>query len=336
MSFEKVFTQGTLVDVNIRIWRAQISLKAEEIGLRDKDIPAYYELGKKRLIPKDKLMEFISIENLARRLLLKYSYSFAFGNARFVPKKCLMEFVKQFNELTEKFNELKDDFLSNYDTNRLKMRPHFTEAAEISYNNAVSMLAHEHKELGMTKDEYKNNYIAQIELNYPTPEELAKKFKMEYNVFQVALPDLTQVTYADITEQDSKIRLLENTQKKQLLRKVDQFFTDSILEIRSKVVKALNRFEHSINGQHNEVSFSRIKDVLDTYEKMCFFDDKTFMVHVNIFRDKCLKGFNSKMIRRNKVAKETVLEHITNLKAVAEDKKQINEIIRLFREKMNL
>jgi len=336
MSFEKVFTQGTLVDINIRVWRAQISLKAEEIGLRNEDIPTYYELGKKRLIPKNLLMKFFSLENTARSLLIKYSYSFAFGEARFVPKKCLLEFTNKFQLLQEQFEELKKEFLSKYDTYRLQMRPHFTEAAEISYKNAVAMSEHDHKELGITEDEYKNNYLEKIEMNYPAVEELEKKFKMEYNVFQVALPDLTSITYADITEQDSKISLLENTQRKQLLRKVDQFFGESIRDIRSRVTDALDRFEQAINGQHNKVSFSRIKEVLNTYEKMCFFDDKNFLVHVNIFREKCLDGFDSRMVRRDKTAKNIILEQIAKLKSIAQDQNSINEIIQQFRQKMNL
>jgi hypothetical protein len=108
------------------------------------------------------------------------------------------------------------------------------------------------------------------------------------------------------------------------------------MEIRSKLITALDRFENAINGKYNSVAFSHMKDALDTYEKMCFFDDKYFMMKVNFFREKILDIYNSDLVWRNSTIKGIVLENINHFRKKAQDKNSIKEITQKFREKMDI
>jgi hypothetical protein len=192
MSFEKVFTQGTLIDINIRVWRAQINLEGKELISSNRNIStqidlSVYDLGKKLSPPEEIIKEFNSIENKAHLTLIKNSNSFAFGDARIVPEKCLENFIHQFDELKDQFNQLKEDFISKYGIQRDNIRSQLTEAVEIAYSNALFICDNK---LDMTEKEYTIRYIENFEKKYPTPENLANKFRMEYKVFDIK--DITQ------------------------------------------------------------------------------------------------------------------------------------------------
>lgn len=62
--------QGVLISVNIRYWRAQKKLTAQDIGI-DPDVTRLIILGHKRLLPRESLAPFTVIESSDADLRMK-------------------------------------------------------------------------------------------------------------------------------------------------------------------------------------------------------------------------------------------------------------------------
>ena len=61
--------QGVLISVNIRFWRAQKKLTAQDIGIDPDDVTErLISLGHKRLLPKEALAPFALIESRAHAI----------------------------------------------------------------------------------------------------------------------------------------------------------------------------------------------------------------------------------------------------------------------------
>lgn len=325
----KIFTHGNLVDINVSMWTAQKLLTPEDLGLKGTDISSAFSLGKKALIPVNVIAELKSLENKARHILIEFSFTFTFGGARFIPKKRFVEFAETMEPIIKRFNEKADDLAANYTKYRLEMRTEYIAAAKEAFVRATSLSVG----ITVTEDEFINQFIERIEKAYPKAEEIRKKFHMGYNVFQVALPDLSQANYEDLIEEGGKVRMMQDAYQKALYNKVNSFVESCTDELRGKATAVLTKFSNSLigNKQINESSLTAVKIMIDEYEKMDFVGDKTFLERLKAFRIRCLDCFNAKVILTDKVVKNMVQDELRLILQAASDKAAIAELAKRYR-----
>lgn len=330
----KVFSHGNLVDINVSMWTAQKLLTAEDLGLKSTDISAAFSLGKKTLIPAEVIAELRALENRARHILIQHSFTFTFGGARFVPKKAFTEFATEIDKVIEHFNNKADDLAANYMTYRMDMRQEYVNAAKEAYARAVSLS----KGLDMTKDEFINNFLERIEKSYPEAHEIRKKFHMEYNVFQVALPDISQASYEDLLEEKGKVRLMQDAYQKSLFNKVNSFVDSCTSELRTKATAVLTRFSEALDSDKriNEASLTSIKNMIEEYERMDFVGDTTFLDHLKKFRTRCIDTFSAKTILSDKVVKGMIQRELKFILTVATDKSAIEALAKKYRAEIGI
>jgi hypothetical protein len=325
----KIFTHGNLVDINVSMWTAQKLLTPEDLGLKGTDISSAFTLGKKMLIPASVIAELKALENKARAILNSHSFTFSFGGARFVPKKTFVEFATEIDKIILRFDEKADDLASNYSTYRLEMRTEYISAAREAYARATSLCVG----LDVDEDTFINNFIERIEKAYPKADEIRKKFHMEYNVFQVALPDISQASYEDIVEEGGKVRMLQDAYQKALCNKVNNFVDSCTNELRDKATSVLTRFSDALatDRKINEASLQAIKNMVDEYERMNFIGDNAFLSHLITFRTRCIDCFTAKSILTDKVIKGLVQKELKTILKIAVDKSTIEELAKRYR-----
>lgn len=330
MSLEKTFTGGNLVDINVSMWTGQKRLQAEDLGMIATDINDAFSLGRKMLIPAEILAEFKRLDSLLRNTLVKHSFSFAFGGARFVPKLKFMDFATDADKIIYQFNRLADDLAANYGQYRQDMRKSYVEAAHEAYARAQSLTK------GFSKDEteFINEFIERIEKAYPDAKEIRGRFSMEYTVFQVALPDLTRAKYDDLVEEDAKIRMMQEAHQKALYKKIHDFVDTSVNELRGKATKVLQRMSDLIASDRafNESSLTTMRNMVDDYEKLDFVGDEQFIKHLKYFRMKCIDGYTAKTILNDKVVRETILRELKKILVVAVDRSAIDALANKYRQ----
>lgn len=330
----KVFSHGNLVDINVSMWTGQKLLTPEDLGLKSTDISSAFSLGKKSLIPSNVIAELRSIENKARHVLIENSFAFTFGGARFVPKKTFIKFAEEMEKYIEKFNYLADDLAANYNQYRLDMRTEYIAAAREAYARNKTLT----KGFDVTEDEFINNFIDRIEKSYPKVEDIRKKFHMEYNVFQVALPDVSQASYEDLLEEGGKVKMMQDAYQKALYKKVNSFVDTCASELRGKATAVLTRFSEALatDKRINEASLSSIKNMIEEYERMNFVGDDTFLSYLKSFRIKCIDCFTAKVILTDKVIKSMIQDELKKVLNYASDKSAIEELAKRYRMRIGI
>jgi hypothetical protein len=330
----KIFSHGNLVDINVSMWTAQKMLTAEDLGLKSTDISSAFSLGKKTLIPAGVIAELRSLENRARHILIEHSFTFTFGGARFVPKKTFVEFVTEIEKVIKQFNAKADDLANNYTTYRMDMRQEYVSAAHEAYARAISL------SVGIDVDEntFVNNFIERIERSYPKADEVRAKFHMEFNVFQVALPDISQASYEDIIEENGKVKMMQDAYQKALTNKVNSFVDSCTSELRDKATAVLTRFSEALASDRkiNEASLKSIKNMVEEYERMDFVGDKTFLAQLKAFRIRCIDCFQAKTIVSDKVIKSMIQGELKTILNAATNKLAIEELAKRYRSNIGI
>jgi hypothetical protein len=329
MELGKIFTHGNLVDINVSMWTAQKRLQADDLGLESDGVSSAFTLGRKMLIPAEVIAELRSLENKARHILIDHSFTFTFGGARFVPKKRFMEFVTAIDKIIILFDKKADELAANYLQYRQDMRQEYVAAAHEAYTRAFALS----KGIAIEETQFLNEFIQRIEEAYPEASEIRGKFHMEYNVFQVALPDLTQASYEDLVDEGNKVKMLEETYRKTLYNKVNSFVDSITNELRGKATVVLTRLSESLaaNKKINEASLASVKNMIEEYEKMDFVGDKTFLDHLKMFRIKCIDCYPAKTILNDKVVRSTVQRELKQILEAATNKSAIAELAQRYR-----
>lgn len=334
MSFENVFTHGNLVDLNISMWSGERKLQPEDLGLESKDLSGIFSLGRKKLVPSHVIEKMRRLDSKARDCLIKNSVSFEFGGARFVPKKRFLDFVEGVEKIIEEFNREADSISENYTKYKLEVRKEYVEAASTAYERLSTL----HKGLDVDKNTFINNFLERIDKAYPSASEIRSKYRMEYVVFQAALPDLSRASYDDIIEESEKVKLLEEVYRKSLYNRVNSFIEKTLTSQREKATGVLKGFLDRLTSDKviYEPAVNLVKDMIVEYEKMDFIGDTEFTNKLKNFKRQSLDIYKANDFRSNTKLRESVSDQIRILINDSLDRDIINEISYQYRMKIKL
>jgi len=333
MSFTNIFTDGVLVDLNIRKWTAERALQPEDLGLKPDAVPKAFKLGQKALVPREVIAQFNNLDYQARHTLTTYSYPFAFGNARFVPKKVFNEFIKKLEEISKEYANLANDFVSKYENYKIDMRPNYVQAAHVAYARFAKMSGYMGDE-----DEFVNNFLARVDTYYPPVKELREKFSLEYVVYQMAMPDLSQATVDDVVSEEGKAELVKDVYKSALYEKVHAYVDDIVSQLRGKADDVLSLFKNNLNeGKRiSEASLNMIRNMISEYEKMDIIGDISFLDKMKAFKAKYIDGTSADKIREDFELKKNMYKELEELSKLASDKSAIQALSDAYRQKISL
>lgn len=332
-NISKVFTDGNLVDVSVRTWSGQRALQPADLGLSSTHISEAFKLGKKALIPREKIAMFKRIDQRARSVLSRFSFPFAFGSARFVPKKAFIKFIESFDKVQKDFYAEVDSLIEDYDAYRIAMRKEYVEAAEEAYIRYTSI-----SKIEVDKDEFINDFLERVESFYPAKEELRDKFYMDYTVFRVALPDLTRATYDDLMDEGEKIKMLQMAKQAELQERVRKFVDSTLETQRSRASKVLGHLEESIRSgkKITKASINSVKTMIEDYESLDIIGDKKFLQVLKNFRDEHLKHLNDKVLKQVPEHGAKICEMLQDLIKLAEDQSDINVLVNAYKSRMDI
>jgi hypothetical protein len=334
MSFQNIFTDGVLVDLNIGKWTGARSLQAEDLGIPKEKLPKTFRLGQKTLVPKEVIDNFSHLDYLARKLLTDKSFPFAFGNARFVPKKLFQEFVDELKTLQERFFNSVEDLCTNYEKYKLEVRPEYVKAAHAAFNR----LSKFDTDFDESQDEFINNFLARVDSFYPTVESVRKRFSMSFVVFQVAMPDLSQAGIDDVVSEARKSQLIENTYKDALYDKVQEYVNNMVGELRDKASSVLTTLKNNIKeGKRiSEASLNSVKKMVETYEKMNIVGDNNFYDKLCSFRKKYIDPHTAKGLRNSPQILQDMLIELKVLVDEADNQVGISAVADAYKNKIQL
>lgn len=329
---EQVFKKGCLIDLNVGMWLAERKLQPEDLGLSKEEVSDTFSLGHKRLIPQAATSEVRKWETLARYTLDRYSFPFPFGNARFVPRTQLQECVDKLDSIIMNFNAVADKIVADYDKHRLTMRTEFLQAAREAYRRRTLLCGG----LTQTEDEYVNEFLARIDRVYPSPQDLRRKYHMEYVVFQTSLPDLTRATYADIVQDREKVRLMQEAFTLSVRKKVESFAEGVVGKMRGDAVAVLKNAASVLrNGKRvTKYTIDSVRRLVGRYAAMDLVGDEDFKSRLLDFKSRVLDVYSNADIIGDRVLRDNVATEIEALAIMASDPAAISGLIRKYRSEL--
>jgi len=334
MSFQNIFTDGVLVDLDIHKWTGERSLQPEDLGIPKEKLPKTFRLGHKSLVPKEVMQEFNHIDYMARRLLTEMSFPFAFGNARFVPKKMFEEFTDELQKLKVRFMNAVEDLCENYDKYKLAVRPEYVKAAHAAFSRMNKF----EEDFEEDKDNFINEFLERVDSFYPPVETISKRFAINFVVFQMAMPDLSQAGIEDVVSDAAKADLIKSTYQTALYEKVQEYVDNVVEEMRSKALSVLKLVRDNIKSgkKISEATLNMIKNMVDNYYKMDIVGDTVFYNKISDFRKKFIDPYNAKQLRNSPEIQRNMLEELKILVELATNTAGISAVADAYRQKIQL
>ena len=329
----KIFTDGNLVDVNVKMWTGERTLQPEDLGLNGKQISKAFKLGKKALIPNDVIVDFRRIDQKARGILIKYSFPFVFGGSRFVPKKTFVKFAEEFEEVRVRFEALVNSLIQNYDKYRIDMRKYYVEAAKSAHMRMVSI-----RKIEIDENKFINDFLERVDTFYPPIESLRARYSLDYAVFQVALPDLTQASYDDLMEEGEKIQMLQQAKQRELQQRVSKFIDDTLGGMREKASTAFAHLEGLIRDHRKitKASFRAVSNMIDDYVALDIIGDADFIHNMLHFKKKHLQHLDKNVLRLQPNFAQFICDELRKLVVMAEDRAAIQALIVAYKQKIDI
>ena len=332
-SLQEVFRKGCLVDLNVRQWLAARKLQPEDLGLEKDEVSANFSLGHKKLIPAAAIGETRHWEYVARAALEEYSFPFPMGSGRYVPRTKLQECTEKIDAAIAGFNRTADDIVANYGQHRLAVRTEFVAAAHEAYRRKTLLCGG----LNQTEEVYVNEFLDRIDKVYPTPEELRKKYSMDYVVFQVQLPDLTRATYADIAADADKINLLREAYTEGIRQRINSFAEQVVGQMRTEAGEALKHAVETfkIGKRVTKATLDIVRNMIDRYLTMDLVGDEAFKARLTEFKSRVLDMYKDKDIIGDKGLRSNVVKDLEALAEMAADAGSIHELVEKYRQELS-
>jgi hypothetical protein len=334
-SIKNIFANGTLVDLDISSWSGEKQLTAEDLGIEASKLPKSFKLGKKSLVPPSVIAIFKHLDYKARNLLITMSYPFPFGEARFLPKKLLPDFDEKYQIVKQEFDAQVVDLVQNFQTHKMAMRQEFIAAAKEAHDRLTKI-----KGLDDLKpvDEYVNDFLARIEKDYPTPDSLFSRFDMNYAIYQMELPDLTEATINDVAEENTKVRLLEEAFQKKMRKSIEAYAEKMVKDNRDRANVVIQTLTENLNAKkkYTEASARAVEKMINNFLALDIIDDARLKRTLTEFKAKYIDGNTSAIIRKSAQLQKEMLDDITAISAFILDAAEIKALADGYREKVKI
>ena len=336
--YTNIFKDGVLVDVDVRFWSASKVLKAEDLGLDEKDVVDAFKLGKKMLIPAEVIRSFRAIEARARRVVEGNSFPFPIGNARFIPKKKFPEVHKRLTELQGEYMEKVDTLISEYDKHRKEMLPIYREAAKTAFINQ-SPTTHTFGpdyDRDAERRAFVRKFIKRIESYYPDAESLRSRFSLDWNVFEIAMPRMKQAKASKVAKIEGDRQFAEAEYHRQIQQKMSVFIDDVIRTMRQETMDVCNRVITNIKEGKviRSDTIDSIKRFVDRFSSLNFVGDVQIETQLSKLQTELLDAYHNTEFNNNVDLKETLGRRLGELADLASDMTDINSITGNYRRKV--
>jgi hypothetical protein len=240
---------GAVFDLHIHYWRARRGLEAQDLGLVKADIPDLYKLGYKMLVDPKEINKFTQFEQSIRRKFEWYSLPFFVGQTcRFVPLKVMEDTVKILRKGQTDFDVLVSNLLRDYEGLR-----------------------------SQTLDKY-SDIRSSLEPYYPTRNNLQRKFKFQWNAFQIS-------QISDTMNVDNVISEFNEFRDK-LKVELNSFVESTIVGLREEVSKTCDSLIEKINSGDivRSSSIEAVNTVIDRFNNLNFAKDSKVEATLNQLR----------------------------------------------------
>ena len=264
--------EGVLIAVNIRYWRAQKKLTAQDIGIDPDDVTErLISLGHKRLLPKESLSPFALIESRAHSIVEAATFPFLGGIGHFLPNAKLKEVTERLHELESEFSRERTSFISRYE----KLRG----SAILEWREAASKL---------TRDP--ERVVATINAAFPLAQNMDPYFGFNTSLFQISVPKRLEAELVAAGDQQVIVETRRHAAAQagaRIAEGVETFVKDTVASLREQTATLCDEMLVSMRdakvGVHQK-TLNRLVDFIDRFKQLNFAGDAELEEHLDSVR----------------------------------------------------
>lgn len=214
VTWNDLFTQGTLIDYSTHLWRARIRLKPEDLGIDPTDdVQRALSFGCHRLAPASAFADINAVVNGYTSDIMEHSLNFPLlQGVRYVPDSEITELQRKLDKRSFEFGIAVDAFLAQYDNMMAEMLPIIEKALQ---------------EAAKTPDAA-SAAMSRVVTEYPSRDKVTQKFGLEWNFFTIAIPDSKEAAVSaknSIPQVQKAITGMVEQLRNELLEKVSGLFS---------------------------------------------------------------------------------------------------------------
>ena len=253
ITWNDIFTQGTLIDFSVHMWRARIQLTAKDLGIDQTDeVTQALSFGCHRLAPAKAFKEVNKQQRLWLSAIEEHSLNFPLlKGVRYVPDDQVVQLQEKLERYQRYFNQAVQDFIYDYKNIQEEMIPILKSALREAAKDELSA----------------ENAIARVISEYPSPMKIQEKFGLEWNFFTISLPTSKEA----VDTAKSAVPQIQKVMESMIveLRKELSEKVEALLSITSRVKEGKARTKEGFG----ERSLTSALSVLEKVERLNVMND---------------------------------------------------------------
>lgn len=299
----ELMQEGVIVQLTVRRWRAQTKLLADDLGLpREANdlIGDLLALGSKRLLPLDITRQLSAIESAGRKALDRFGFSTHWGT--FVTASSFDAWRIANAEHKERYFQIRDRILADYDTLINAMRYDYRDAAKAAYQRITRLNPYAFQ---VNEYAFVDDFTARILALIPSADAIYASFAWTESLSYIPLPSMLaddmarqqRATLEDLLQKDALWKEIAITdaadreRREQLARMndavvsearrqktqlIDGFLTDLTLQLRSLIYDAVSDVLAAMQRNNDKLhprSVVQLRNLCDQVGRLNFFGD---------------------------------------------------------------
>lgn len=264
LNWNDLFTQGTLIDFSIHLWRARIQLKAEDLGIDSTtDVQQAISFGCHRLAPASAFEQINSIVRQWQKDIEEHSLAFPIlEGVRYVPDDQVKILQRKLDMHLRSFDLEVAEFIEQYDRMMQEQLP----VIEAALNDAAKT------------PEAAAKALSRIISEYPSSQKVAEKFGLEWNFFTISVPASKEAART-AKSAVPQIQKVVSSMVEQLRKEL----SDKVANLLSLAKKSQEATKISKDGFGQKSKDSALA-VLAKVDRLNFLDDATLKEQTRILR----------------------------------------------------
>jgi len=259
-----LFSQGTLIDFTVHMWRARIQLKPQDLGIdATSDVQKALSFGCHRLAPAEAFDEINACVRGWQKEIDDHSLAFPLlDGVRYVPDSEVKELQDNLASWRDKFTVAVSNFIAKYDEMMGSMLPTIEQALSEAAKTPEAAAA----------------ALSRVTREYPLSQQVAQKFGLEWNFFTITMPsskEAAKQAKASTPQIQKVVSSMIEQLRKELTDKVE-----TLLSLAQKAKDGTARSKEGIGDKSRKSALA----VLDKVERLNVLGDPILQEQTKVLR----------------------------------------------------
>jgi hypothetical protein len=252
---------GVVADLTISKWGAFTKLRPEDLGL--KTVPDVVHLGHKELMDGESLKEIDSPGNKAQDFLYSNSYAFPIGFTRFIPYNILEAVLDKMDEYQKERGKAVKTFVSEHYREK-------REAMMVRWSKAFDEML-EKTNPGADHSVEKAKLMQKTEAKYPSETELEAKFGFDFVVFEIANPELKEISGEQAIDKAKVSRELTSQFREKISKRFDVFLDSAGSRLKGMILETTDHMKGLLSsGKINQNTVKAFGNFVQSFKRLDF------------------------------------------------------------------